>query len=397
MRIASIGNSANVANCSASMAELPRIPLAYGARVRPSPYFEATLKHNPGSFSVYNRMMMPFNYQSIEDAYWDLTERVSVWDVGCERQVEITGPDAAVFTQYLVTRDVTKIKPGRARYTLVCQDDGGILNDPVLVRLSEDHFWLSLADSDILLWAKGVAHNSGFEVHIEEPDVSPIQIQGPRSPDLMRDIFGDSIDELAFYQFHDTSLEGVPMLVARTGWSGEAGFEIFLRDGTKGGFLWDRLFEAGAKHGVRPGAPNPIRRLEAGLLSWGTDMDWRMNPYEMGLDKFVDIDSEDDFIGRAALERVKAEGPEQRLTGVFIEGDPIREMPVRWWPVHHGEAEIGFVTSAIWTPGMERNIGFALLDSERAASDLDVMIDTPGGRREAATTQIPFVGPRYRD
>ena len=235
------------------MNEYPKVPILFNARVRPSPYFEATLEHGVSAFSVYNRMLIPMSFEGTEDAYWDLVERVTVWDVGCERQVEITGPDAAAFTQYLVTRDVNQIRPGTARYTLVCQDDGGILNDPVLVRLAEDHFWLSLADSDILLWAKGVAHNSGFDVHVEEPDVSPIQIQGPKSLELMRVLFGDALDHLGFYQFVETELDGVPMVVARTGWSGEKGYEIFLRDGSKGIWLWDRLFSAGEPFGVRPG------------------------------------------------------------------------------------------------------------------------------------------------
>ncbi len=379
------------------MADYPKIPIAFGARVRPSPYFESTLQHSVGAFSVYNRMLIPMTYEGVEADYWDLVSRVSVWDVGCERQVEITGPDAAAFTQYLVTRDVTKIAPGRARYTLVCQDDGGILNDPVLVRLAENHFWLSLADSDIQLWAKGVAHNSDFDVEIGEPDVSPIQIQGPQSPDLMRALFGGAIDDLGFYHFLDTDLDGVSMLVARTGWSGEIGYEIFLRDGAKGGWLWDRLFEAGQPFGVMAGAPNNIRRIEAGFLSWGSDMDWNMNPYEMGLDKFVDLGSEDDFIGKAALAEIAANGPKRRLIGLFVDGAPIRQGPVRWWPVVIDGHEIGFVTSATWTPGMERNIAFAILEIGHSVEGRDVVVHTPDGDRKATTTAIPFVDPRYRD
>lgn len=380
------------------MAEFPPIPLFYNARLRPSPFFEATVKAGVTSVSVYNRMMLPITYAGgMERGYRDVTEGVSVWDVGAERQVEITGPDAAAFTQYLVTRDVSRIKPGRARYTLVCQPDGGILNDPVLLRLADDHFWLSLADSDIHMWAKGVAVNAGLDVTIDEPDVSPIQIQGPKSPQVMRALFGDWLDELGFYQFRDTDLDGVPMVVARTGWSGEVGYEIFLRDGTAGDWLWDRLFEAGGPHGIAPGAPNNIRRMEAGFQSWGTDMDWRMNPYEMNLGKFVDLDTSDDFIGKEALTRIHAEGPTRRQIGLFVDGEPIAQMPIRWWPVTRDGLEIGFVTSATWTPGMERNIAYAIVGVEHAEENVQVDVHRPGDTRSAVTTSIPFVDPRYRD
>lgn len=203
------------------------------ARVKPSPYFEATLDHGVGAVTVYNHMVMPVFYEGVEEEYAELTTGVTVWDVGGERQVEITGPDAAAFTQYLVTRDVEKIEPGRARYTLVCQDDGGILNDPVLLRLADDHFWLSLADSDVLLWAKGVAHNSELDVRLAEPDVSPMQVQGPLSSGLMKQLFGEAIDDLKFYRFLETELDGVRVVVSRTGWSGERGYEIFLRESTR--------------------------------------------------------------------------------------------------------------------------------------------------------------------
>ena len=379
------------------MPEYPKIPISFGARVRPSPYFDASLKHSPSSFSVYNRMLMPVAYEGVEEAYWDVVERVSVWDVGCERQVEITGPGAAEFTQYLVTRDVTKVQPGTARYTLVCQDDGGILNDPVMLRLGENHFWLSLADSDIQLWAKGVAHHSPYEVVVREPDVSPVQIQGPSSPDLMRALFGDGLEGLRFYHFVETELDGVPLVVARTGWSGEVGYEIFLRDGSKGTWLWDRLFEAGAPHGVKPGSPNNIRRLEAGLLSWGTDMDWSVNPFEVGLGRFVDLDSPDDFIGKKALSEVARAGPDRELIGLFIDGDPIRQPPLRWWPVERDGHAIGWVTSAAWSPGLERNIAYGLLTAGYAVVESQVTVKSPDGDLLATTTSIPFVDPRYRD
>jgi glycine cleavage system aminomethyltransferase T len=340
-------------------------------------------------------MMMPDHIEGPEEDYWNLVHGVSIWDVGCERQVEITGPDADRFTQYLTTREVTGIEPGQARYTLVCQEDGGILNDPVLLRLAQDHFWLSLADSDILLWAKGVAHSGPFDVSLREPDVSPLQVQGPNSADLVRRVFGPWIEDLGFYRFVETTLEGVPLVVARTGWSGEVGYELFLRDKSRGTWLWDRLFSTGEDLGVRPGAPNNIRRIEAGLMSYGTDMDSSMNPWEVGLQRFVDLDSPDDFIGKSASSDVARRGPKRRRIGLIISGDPIRQGPVRWWPVSHEGDDTGFVTSAVYSPGLEKNIAYALITSE-VVDETSFLVMAPDGDRPAVRTDIPFVSPRYR-
>lgn len=375
--------------------KLPEVPIAYGARTRPSPYFESTLDHGVSSFSVYNHMLMPDGYAGAEEEYEDLVDGVTVWDVGCERQVEISGPDAAEFTQYLVTRDVSRVEPGRARYTLVCQEDGGILNDPVLLRLASNRFWLSLSDSDILLWAKGLAHGSSYEVDLTEPDVSPLQIQGPQSVQLMRDLFGEAIIDLGFYHFVETSLDGVSMIVARTGWSGEIGFELFLRDGSRGGWLWERVFSAGEPYGVKPGAPNEIRRIEVGLMSYGRDMDSSMNPWEVGLERYVDLDSPSEFVGRAALESVAANGPRRSRIGLVIEGEPIRQGPIRRWQVG-ADGSQGVVTSATWSPGLQKNIGYALIDSSVVEAE-SFTVATPMGNRAATRHEIPFVAPRYRN
>jgi glycine cleavage system aminomethyltransferase T len=370
--------------------------ITYGARLRPSPYFESTLEAGVTAFTVYNHMLMPVSYGDDAAAYRTLVDGVSVWDVGAQRQVEIVGPDAAAFTQYLVSRDVSRIAPGRARYTLVCREDGGILNDPVLLRLGSDRFWLSLADSDILLWARGVAHGSGMDVAIDEPDVAPLQVQGPRSADALRPLAGSVVDELPFYGFAEIQLEGVPLVLARTGWSGELGYELFLCDGTKGGWLWERVFEAGRPFGVRPGGPNHVRRLETGLLSYGTDMDASMNPFELGLDRFVDLDGPDDFIGRAALTRIMADGPARRRVGLLIEGDPITQGPVRWWKAIVEDEPAGVVTSAAWSPSVGANIAFAVLAVEHARAGVVVGVEAGDQRRTATTVTLPFIEPRYR-
>ena len=330
-------------------------------------------------------MMLPVYFDGVVEDYWQLIEGVSVWDVGCERQVEITGPDAAAFTQYLVTRDVDAIRVGQARYTLVCQEDGGILNDPVLLRLGDDRFWLSLADSDILLWAKGIAHHSRFDVSLREPDVSPLQVQGPESLELLTKVFGETVGDL----------EGVPLVLARTGWSGELGFEIFLRDAAKGEWLWDLLFSAGADLGVKAGAPNNIRRIEAGLMSYGNDMDSTTNPWEVGLDRFVDLGSNDDFIGRRALAEIARQGPARKRIGLIISGEPILQGPIRWWSVSSGGVDVGHVTSAVWSPGLNQNIAYCLVRAE-TAEEVSFRVVMPGGDRTAHRTDIPFVAPRYR-
>lgn len=373
----------------------PLVPFAWNARIRPSPFFERMLAAGPTAVTSYNHMVLPVSYGTAEEDYRHLTEGVTVWDVGAERQVEITGPDAAAFVQYLVTRDVSRVEPGMARYALLCQDDGGILNDPVLLRLAADHFWLSLADADMLFWARGVAHGGPWDVSIVEPDVSPLQIQGPKAPDLARAVFGDWVDGLGFFRFSETELDGVPLVVARTGWSGERGFEVFLRDGSAGHWLWDRIFEVGEPLGVVPAAPNGIRRIEVGLLSHRADMDDSMNPFELGLGRLVEFDSPDDFIGKVALGEIARAGPTRHRLGVLIGGDPISQGPIRWWPVTGADDIAGFVTSAVWSPTVGSNIGFALLPVSVGEGE-SMMVETPNGPRPATTTGLPFVGPRYR-
>lgn len=374
---------------------LPSVPFTWNARIRPSPYFERMLGAGPTAVTSYNHMVLPVSYGTPEEDYRHLTEGVTVWDVGAERQVEITGPDAAMFVQYLTTRDVERIEPGMARYTLLCQDDGGLLNDPVLLRLGPNHFWLSLADADMLFWARGVAHGNSWDVVIHEPDVSPLQIQGPKAPALARAVFGDWVDDLGFFRFAETDLDGVPLVVARTGWSGERGFEVFLRDGSKGHWLWDRLFEVGEPLGVVAAAPNGIRRIEVGLLSHRADMDDTMNAFELGLERLVEFDTDDDFIGRQALESIRDRGPSRRRIGVEIDGDPIVQGPIRWWPVRDGGVEVGFVTSAVHSPTVGSNIGFAMLPAG-IPEGVSFGVELPTGSRTAVTRPLPFVEPRYR-
>ena len=361
-------------------------------RLRPSPFFEATRKAGVQSFTTYNHMLLPMRFTSMEEEYEALTNAVTVWDVAAQRQVEIQGPDAAALTQYLCTRDISRIEPGQARYTFVCNHAGGILNDPVLLRLAADHFWLSLSDSDILLWAQAVASERGMDVVVREPDVAPLQVQGPRSGELIGAVFGPEVRDQKYYDFVELEMEGVPLVVSRTGWSGEYGYEVFLRDGSKGEWLWGRLFAAGEPYGVVPACPNQIRRIEGGMLSYGTDMDSSVTPLELGFDRYVQLDAADDFIGRDALAAQAARGVDRRLTGLRIGGEPVAHNP-ELLDVRADGAKVGHLTSMVYSPRFDANLGYVFVGVEHAAAGRSLEVVLPNGPRFGVTEPIPFVDP----
>ena len=278
----------------------------FGTQIRKSPYFNSTVKWGATGFSVYNHMYIPRDFGSPEQNFWNLVNEAILCDVAVERQVEITGPDAAKFIQLLTPRDLSKLSVGQCKYVLIVNNEGGILNDPVLLRLAENHFWLSLADSDILLWAQGVAVNSGLNVKISEPDVSPLQLQGPNSGKIMEALFGESINDLKYYWLRELDLDGIPLIVSRTGWSSELGYELYLRDGSKGDELWEKIMSAGKEFGLKPGHTSSIRRIEGGMLSYHADADINTNPYELGLDRLVNLDITDNFVGKEALKKINS-------------------------------------------------------------------------------------------
>jgi aminomethyltransferase len=364
-----------------------------GARLRRTPFFEATQRHGARGYTVYNHMLFPINFDDLEAEYEALINGVTLWDVSVERQVEITGPDAFRFTNWITPRDLSQCAVGQGRYVVITADDGGIINDPVLIRLGENHFWLALADSDVLLWARGAALGSGMDVKITEPDVSPLQVQGPKSKDVIAKLFGDQVLDLPYYYFTETHLDGIPVVVTRTGWTGEVGYEIYLRDGSRGSDLWERIMEAGAEFGIKPTGPSDIRRVEAGILNYGIDMTLENNPYEVGLGWLVDADKPADFVGREALRRIKAEGVSRKLVGVEISGEPIPFNMTRW-PVADGGGQVGHITSALYSPRLKKNIGYAFVPATHAALGTTLRVSVPElGEREATVVRKPFVDP----
>ncbi len=363
-----------------------------GARLRRSPFFDKTLEAGCRAYTVYNHTFLPSYYDDPVNEYWHLLKHVALWDVAVERNVEINGPDGFAFMQLLTPRDMSKCRVGQGKYVLITDEDGGILNDPVLLRLEENRFWIALADSDILLWAKGVARHAGMKVTIREPDASPLQVQGPKSKELMSDLFGGKVTNLPYYFFTRTDLDGIPLLVTRTGWTGEVGYELYLLDASRGGQLWDAVIRAGKKYNLRPTGPSDIRRIEAGILNYGADMMIENNPYEVGLGWTVDLDKPGDFIGKAALQRIKDEGPKWKLVGVEIDGKPI-EFNMTKWTVSAGGRPVGRVTSAIHSPRLKANIGYAMLPIVHAELGTELTVDHPDGRRNATVVKKPFLDP----
>ncbi len=365
-----------------------------GARIRRSPFFEATQKYGCKSYTVYNHMLLPSYFDDPVKEYWKLIEGVTLWDVGVERQVEITGSDAFKFTNMLTPRDLTQCKVGQGKYVLITDENGGIVNDPVLMRLGENHFWLAVADSDVILWAKGVALTSGMDVEIREPDVSPIQIQGPKSKQVMERLFGKKILAMPYYHFVETELNGIPLIVTRTGWTGEVGYEIYLRDGSRGVELWEKVMEAGKPDNIAPTGPSDIRRIEAGILNYGIDMTLAENPYEVGLERLVELDQKNDFIGKEALRRIKAEGVKRKLVGIEIDGAPL-DLNLTRWAVNVEGKTVGHVTSAVFSPRLKKSIGYAMLPVECAGFGTVSTVTISGvGERRATVVKKPFLDPQ---
>jgi aminomethyltransferase len=364
---------------------------------RKSPYFEATERAGCRSWGLYNHMLLPTLYDDPVTEYWALLDGVTMWDVSVERCIEITGPDAFRFTNLLTCRDLSNCVVDQCRYVLITTPRGGIVNDPVLLRLAEDRFWLAIADSDVLLYATGVAAFAGMDVDIREADVAPMQVQGPRSKDVVRALFGEDVAGLRYYRCAEAEVDGIPVVVSRTGWTGEVGFEIYLRDSSRGDDLWRLVEEAGVPHGIRAIAPSEARRIEAGIFNYGSDMGPEDTPFHVtGLERLVELDQEADFLGKEALRRIKEEGVDRKLVGIQIDGDPMRDEGALndFWPVRSpGGDRIGRVTAGAWSPRLERNIGYAWVPASMIDTGTPLEVESPGAIRAASVSALPFVDP----
>jgi glycine cleavage system aminomethyltransferase T len=352
-------------------------------------------------YSVYNHHYHPRHYGDPFEEYWQLLEGVTLWDVGgAERQVEITGPDAFEFTNMLTPRDLTKCAVGQCKYSFITDERGGIINDPVLLRLDENYFWLSLADSDVLLWCKGLAYNLGLDVEIKEPDVGPIQVQGPKSKYVMTDLFGESILEVPYYYMTRRELDGMELVISRTGYSGELGYELYLENASRDGLkLWDQVMQAGEPNGLSPIGPCHIRRIEGGILAHGCDMTIENNPYEVGYGYkwMVEFEQEADFVGKEALKKISEEGVSRKLVGVEIGGDNLGAYNdgtmIDVFPVLKDGARIGQVTSACYSPRLDKNIGFAMVPAEYSTIGIELEVERPEGVVPAVVADRLFFKP----
>ena len=366
----------------------------FGTQIRKSPYFDATVKWGASGFSVYNHMYIPRDFGDPEQNFWNLINDAILCDVAVERQVEITGPDAAQFVQMLTPRDLSQMAVGQCKYILITNAEGGIINDPVLLRLEQNRFWISLADSDVLLWAQGVAVHAGLDVTIFEPDVSPLQLQGPRSLQIMTALFGEEIESLKYYWLRQYTLDGIPVVVSRTGWSSELGYELYLQDGSRGTELWEKIMAAGQPFGLQPGHTSSIRRIEGAMLSYHADMDIRTNPFELGLDRLVALDAPHEFIGKSTLQKIKQSGVTRKQVGLVIDGEPFTGPNTTFWPVETDGQAVGKVTSAVYSPRLQKNVALAMVGTGSADIGTELSVMTATGARKAVVVEKPFYDPK---
>ena len=352
-------------------------------RLRASPFETRVAEQGVKAFSLYNKMTLPLVFDDLASDYEHLHSHVQIWDVACQRQVEISGPDALRLVELITPRDISRCAIGQCMYAPLCDENGGIINDPIILRLAEDRFWLSIADSDVLLWVKGIAYGRGFDARVFEPDVSPLAIQGPRADDLMSDVVGEHVRDIRFFHFINAEIAGTDVVLARSGWSGQGGFEVYLQDSRKGSDLWDVFWDAGQKYNVRSGGPNLIDRLETGLKSYGSDMTIDSNPFESGLESFVSLDKEAECMSHEALQRISRAGPDKKLVNLVIEGAALGS-PRSVWNVLDSTGEIaGIVTSQTWSPSMQANLAFAIVKSGQSGPGTALTVDVDDDVRAA--------------
>jgi dimethylsulfoniopropionate demethylase len=365
--------------------------LLVSRRIRATPYTPRVEALGVSGYSVVNHTVLPKGFQkTVEEDYWHLKTHVQLWDVGCQRQVELRGPDAAKLAQLMTPRDLRDARIGQCLYAPLIDDNAKMLNDPIILKLGVDQFWFSIADADVLLWAKGLAFGMKLDVVVDEPDVWPLAVQGPKADDLMARVFGEQVREIGFFKFERCDFEGRPLVVARSGFSKQGGFEIYLDDFSLGSLLWDALWQAGADLDVSPGCPNLIERVEGGLLSYGNEMTRDDNPLECGLEKYCQLDGSVEYIGLAALQHIAKSGPERLIRGFIFDGDacPACRHP---WPLTIENRQVGYVTTAIWSPRFERNVALAMLDRGYWEAGTTVTVSAgDGSQRRGTVTKLPM-------
>lgn len=358
-------------------------------RLRRTPFSDGVEAAGVKAYTVYNHMLLPTVFRSVEEDYRHLKSAVQIWDVACERQVELRGPDARRLMQMLTPRDLRGMTVGQCYYVPIVDETGGMLNDPVALKLAEDRYWISIADSDLLFWVKGLANGYRLDVLIDEPDVSPLAVQGPQADELMARVFGDAVRGIRFFRFGWFDFQGRSLVVARSGYSKQGGFEIYVEGGDIGMPLWNALMEAGRDLDARAGCPNLIERIEGGLLSYGNDMTRENTPHECGLGRFCNTQTAIGCVGRDALLRVARDGPVQQVRPIQIEGGRVPPCD-RPWPIMAGQAQVGQVTSAAWSPDFETNvaIGMVRMTHWELGTDIDVLL--PGNEVRAAVVYRVF-------
>lgn len=366
--------------------------LSASPNLRTSPYYDATLCAGVRGFSVYNHMLIPSHFGDPDAEYQRLIDGVAQWDVAAQRQVELTGTDAEALLQYLTPRSLKKLKAGQGRYVPLCNHQGHVINDPVLLKLDDQRFWLSIADSDIGLWAEGIARERGLDVTIAEADASPLAIQGPKAEAVAVALFGDEVKALGYFAFFQTTLDGIPLLVARSGWSKQGGFELYLMDSSRGTELWERVAEAGLAFGIGPGAPNDVERLESGLASYGAD--FRHNtlpatPFELGMDRLVNLEAGHDFIGREALLQQAKSGITRRWSGLLLDKIPL-EPNVQALPLNYRGNPVGYLSEMAYSPRLARMIGVGMIPHD-LPSDALLELQYLGKLHTLTTTALPFI------
>jgi len=363
--------------------------LSPSRRLRRTPFSDGVEAQGVSAYTVYNRMLLPTMFESVEADYHHLKRHVQVWDVACERQVELRGPDAGRLMQMLTPRDLRGMTVGQCYYVPIVDETGGMLNDPVAVKLAEDRWWISIADSDLLLWVKGIANGYRLDVLVDEPDVSPLGIQGPKADDLMARVFGEGVRDVRFFRYGLFDFQGRQMVVARSGYSKQGGFEIYVEGSDIGMPLWDALFAAGEDLQVRAGCPNSIERIESGLLSYGNDMTEQNTPHECGLGKFCNTHTAIGCVGRDALLRVAKEGPVQQIRAIAIGGDALPGCD-RAWPLYAAGKKVGQVTSAAWSPDYGVNVAIGMVRMTHWEPGTELEVETHHSGMRPATVQAGF-------